>query len=446
MGFRLYHIVNIFLIALLALIPIAFLWVWQKHYMIVTLVSLIAAWITLIVVLVFRSRKTYRELESFLQAIEYEDSTIKFRKNRIDPTFHRLYDEFDRIIGTLNTVKLNKERELSFFRIAAEHAGVGLLAFARSGEIKLINRAFIALFKAENARNTNQLEHIDSEFVNFLNRSKPGNSVLKLLVDNQLKHIAARVVLFRFEDEEYKLIAFQDIRNEIDQTELDAWQKLIRILRHEIHNSLSPITFISSGLMNQLEIEKSSNSQITDRTIDNTIEGLGVIRKRSIGLNEFVDSYKKLTNIPIPHFQAIPVCNLFKRVEILIKSECLKKGIQLQVEYPREKILLQIDEKLIEQVLINITRNAIDALKDKENAIIALGFNSDEYSKTVSVSNNGPCIPSELLDNIFTPFFTTKKDGSGIGLSLSRQIMRLHNGLLQVQNNKNCGVTFTLRF
>jgi nitrogen fixation/metabolism regulation signal transduction histidine kinase len=413
--------------------------------MVVTMLSLIAIWVAVITLLIYQSQRALHDLERFFQAIENNDSMLTFTKTKVDPAFRKLYNEFERVIGTLQKTKLDKERELSFLRIAAEHAGVGLLAFSRSGEIKLINRAFIALFKSVNAKNIDQFNHIDSEFVSFLDRSKPGNSVLKLLVDNRLKLIAARVVLFRFEDEEYKLIAFQDIKNEIDQTELDAWQKLIRILRHEIHNSLSPITFISSGLLNQLEAE-NNNQRVTTKTIENTIEGLKVIRRRSISLNEFVDGYKKLTSIPIPQFRAVPVRNILQRAERLLKSECDAKGIQLRVNPPNDGISLYIDEGLIEQVIINICHNAIEALKGTDNPTITLECNSAENSNAISISNNGPIIPNKLMESIFTPFFTTRKEGSGIGLSLSRQIMRLHNGTLQVNNGRSKGVTFTLFF
>lgn len=446
MGFRRHQLGIIILIILLALTPIAFIWVWQKHYMIITLITIAISWVVEIILLFYFNNKVARELKYFLQTFQYKDSSIKFANPKEYKAFKGLYNEFDRIIEAFQEVKLEKERELNFFKLAAEHAGVGLLAFSKAGEIKLINNAFADLFSANKEKNINRFLDLDSTFTEFLNKSNPGKEVLKLMVNNQLRHIAAKVVSFRYEDEEFKLIAFQDIKNEIDQTELDAWQKLIRILRHEIHNSLSPITFLSSGLAQQIEDEKAKRENIKSDVLINIQEGLKVIRKRSIGLSEFVENYKRLTNLPFPNIQPVSIKKFLGYIESLFKDECFDKNISLSFDTALNDSILLIDEKLIEQALINIIRNSIEAIHGIENGTICLRFSEIDKSQILTISDNGRGIPSDLLENIFTPFFTTKKNGSGIGLSLSKQIMRLHNGTLTVTSSLSYGTTFTLKF
>jgi len=226
----------------------------------------------------------------------------------------------------------------------------------------------------------------------------------------------------------------------------DAWQKLIRILRHEIHNSLSPITFLASGLSQQIDDEITNQGNLNSDTTSNIQEGLRVIRKRSIGLSEFVENYKQLTNLPVPSFNQVSASKFLKHIESLYISECRNNGIALSVKYPTIDCSLFIDEKLIEQVFINIIKNAAEALKGINNPMIDIELVDEGNTQIITITDNGPGISSEYLDNIFTPFFTTKENGSGIGLSLSRQIMRLHNGTITVSSQIDVGTTFKMKF
>lgn len=414
--------------------------------MIVTLLSIAIFWFVLIIYLFYLLHKNIRDTKQFLMAFEYNDSSIKYNKSKIDPHFKELFHEFNRIIDAFRDFRLRNERELLFFKLAAQHAGVGLLAFSKTGEIKLINRSFIALFGLTKEKNINQFVGIDQTLLNFMQTVKPGKETLKLFMNNQHFQIATETVLFSYEKEEYKLIAFQDIKNEIDQSELEAWQKLIRILRHEIHNSLSPITVLSSGLMQQISSESNKLGVIPSNVLNNVLEGLGVIHKRSLSLSEFVENYKKLTNIPLPNFQPISVNRFLNNIVSFFKAECYDKNIRLYISpIPNESTLL-IDEKLIEQAIINIIGNAIEAIQGIENGAIQVDFTVSGKAQIVSISDNGIGIPPDLIESIFIPFFTTKKNGSGIGLSLSRQIMRLHNGTLIVTSKPGVETIFSLRF
>ena len=442
MGFRKHLISSIVLVILIAITPVVFLWVWNKSYMIVTLAAIAGVWVAEVFYLIYLQQKNLKEVKTFLQTLKYSDTSIKFNKPKADPTFKG----FDRIIEVFQDIKLEKERELNFFKLAAEHSGIGLLAFSRTGEIKLINKAFKELFNIGNTKDINVFSEINQTLFEFLNQSKPGIELLKLIVDNNPRHFAARVVSFKYENEEFKLIALQDIKNEIDQTELDAWQKLIRVLRHEIHNSLSPITFMSSGLVQLIDDELTTSKTIKPESASNIQEGLRIIRKRSIGLSEFVENYKALTNLPLPNIQQISVIKLFNHIESLFHNESIKNGIILSIEPPKNDSTLLIDEKLIEQVLINIIKNAFEATQGIIKPFVKVDFSETETSQIISITDNGKGISQDIIDNIFTPFFTTKKDGTGIGLSLSRQIMRIHNGILTVSSQPNGGTIFFLKF
>lgn len=446
MGFRKYALSVIIIILVISLTPIAFLWVWQKHYMVVTLGSIVFVWFLAISVLFYQLNKIQRELKRFLVAFKYNDSTLRFSKKSGDPSFKDVYHEFDRIIETFSNLKISKERELLFFKLAAEHTSVGLLAHSLNGNIKLINNAFTELFNTRKSKSISEFKDINEDIFKQITDLQPGNKTVKIIIGNQLKHIATKTVSFKYENEEFKLIAFQDIKNEIDQTELDAWQKLIRILRHEIHNSLSPITFLSSGLVQQIESEIEESGTVKSETSSNLLEGLKVIRKRSIGLSEFVENYKQLTNLPLPNIQPVQASKLIKHIESLFRDKLAEKNINFSISPINEDSIIYIDEKLIEQVLINIISNAIDAIEGVNNPVIKIECLFEHDSQTISVTDNGKGIPEELFENIFTPFFTTKKSGTGIGLSLSRQIMRLHDGTLSVTSQPGNGTSFILTF
>lgn len=446
MGFKKYNLSIIIVITLIAITPIAYIWVWNKHYMIITLIAIAILWLSEIYYLFYLHRKVVHELENFFVTFEYNDTSVKFDKDNSDPRYKGLHKKFDRIVESFQDFKIDKERELNFFKLAAEHAGVGLLAFSKTGEIKLLNKAFKGLLNIGNEKNINAFSKSNEEFYDFISKIKLGEDIFKIKINNSLRHMVVRVVSFRYEAEEFKLVAIQDIKNEIDQTELDAWQKLIRILRHEIHNSLSPITCLASGLSQQIDNEIINQGNLNSDTTSNIQEGLKVIRKRSIGLSEFVENYKRLTNLPIPNFRQISASKFLKHIESLYNTECKNNCIDLTLKYPIKDCNLFIDEKLIEQVFINIIKNATEALRRISNPKITIEFVEKENAQIISITDNGPGIAPEFLDTIFTPFSTTKENGSGIGLSLSRQIMRLHNGTITVCSQIDVGTTFKIEF
>jgi nitrogen fixation/metabolism regulation signal transduction histidine kinase len=393
--------------------------------------------------------KTNRDLSRFFDAFQYQDSTLVFNENKKDKAFKNLHQSFNHIINAFGKVKIEKEKDFIFFRHTLELVGIGLLAFDKDGNVKLCNPAFKELFLVEDFSNISELERIDKEFPDFLKRTKSGKQKLrKYLVKNRILKLAVKATSFRLEDEQLKVVAFQDIKNAVDKGEMDAMHKLIRVFTHEITNSVSPISMLSGSLIELYENKegKSKENLIDEGAVTNTIMGLTTIRKRSKGLLAFVDEYKNLTHLPKPHFELIPMQKLLMQVQTLFKGEFKAENIKFNYHLQDKDQELIADEKLITQVLINLVRNSIDALKETGDKTLSISTGETNPVNFIIIRDNGVGIPEDVIDNVFTPFFTTKEKGSGIGLNLSRQIMRLHSGTIAVRSKPNRFTEFTLQF
>jgi len=255
---------------------------------------------------------------------------------------------------------------------------------------------------------------------------------------------------FRLRQQKYTMVSVQNIQSELEEKEMEAWQNLIRVLTHEIMNSVTPIASLAStanDLLMQIPEDREDSKKTPLTAIDDVSSAVQTIERRSQGLLRFVDSYRKLTRLPKPNFQIFPISELFERVQQLMQSQISERGIDFQTRVDPESLELTADPEMIEQVLINLLMNAIQASARKHKPRIRLTASMDDRGRTViRVTDNGPGITDEAMEKIFIPFFTTKKEGSGIGLSLARQIIRLHRGSISVQSKPHVETVFTLRF
>ena len=245
------------------------------------------------------------------------------------------------------------------------------------------------------------------------------------------------------------LLSVQNIKNELDDKELDSWRKLIRVMMHEIMNSITPITSLSESLAGYLYSDGKIKSpeEVNEKTIETTIRGLEVIREQGKGLISFVDSYRKLTRLPKPEKKMFQVKNLIENINILSGSFDNSNNIKIEYIVEPDELEIFADEKLVSQVLINLVKNAFQANINNENAKVRILSNISESGRPeISVTDNGPGITEEILDKIFIPFFTTKEAGSGIGLSISRQIMQMHGGNLKVRSVPGTSTSMILTF
>jgi len=443
--FNLYLVIQVILIAF---VPLAIIYLFFKQNLILSSIGLSIIWILQIVYLIYYLQKINRDLTRFLFAFKYEDSTMLFNAKQYDSSFKALHAGFNNVLDSFQRIKLEKEKDYIFFQNAIEHVGIGILSFNENGNILLSNQAFKNLFNIFMVKDIEQLKVIEPELPDIIRGMNNGKQELvKVLINNKLIHLSIRSTDFKLMNESVRIVSFQDIKNEIEQSEMDAWQKLIRVLTHEIMNSVSPITLLSKSLINLFEKETENNKilDLSEDQINKLFRGLHTINKRSKGLSKFVEEYRNLTQLSKPNIQTISVPGLFQDIETLFREELSLKNIRFELSFTNQSTLMA-DKNLIEQVIINLIKNSIHATGNSESPNIILAHTYKRNQSIISVTDNGPGIPKEILDSIFIPFFTTRKDGSGIGLSLSRQIMRLHNGVITVESKENETTTFSLIF
>lgn len=444
--FRIYIIVQVILIALNTFV---LFWTLEQEYMLITSSSLVILWIVQIIYLIWYLQRVNRDIIKFITAIKYDDVSISFNKNqKIDKAFENLYKELNQIIHDISEVRSDKESEHQYFQNTIKHIGIGIIAFNEKGKVEICNDALLNLFKLKSINNIYDINNIQAGLTDKLINTKPGNTnLIKLNIDNEILQLSVKAAKFKIKAREIKLLSLQNIKTEIDQSEVDAWQKLIRVLTHEIMNSVSPIKLLSGSLIEMFEENNKIKTidEINNTTIENSVLGLKTIRKRSDGLSNFVETYKSLTQVPKPHFTELKVCNLIDHIDTLLKNDLNQKGIEFTKKCDLETTI-NADEKLLEQVLINLIKNSSDALLHTTSPNIKLMVENINDQVLIKVVDNGPGISNEVMENIFIPFFTTKEKGSGIGLSLSRQIMHLHGGNISVKSEPNIETIFTLKF
>jgi two-component system nitrogen regulation sensor histidine kinase NtrY len=400
--------------------------------------------------LVKQVNKTNADLEKFLSSVQDHDSSIRFYENTKNTTFKKLHDRMNNLNTIIHNVKIENERTGHFLHTVVEHVDIGLLSFDMNGKIEIYNRAAKRYLNVQQPRQLSSLKSMNDEIFNIINTIKPGQEILhKMKIDSLLQSILVKAAELKFESNVIKLISFQDITNELDKKELDSWQRLIRVLTHEIMNSISPITSLTKVISGYFK-KKEDGSQIPLENIDyqvisKTLSGLDTIEETGKGLLDFVDKYRSLTSLPKPDLGKFTINSLFWKCKLLMESD-IPKNIKITASVYPEDISIVADYAQIEQILINLIKNAVEALSEKKNGIIHLkAFYADD-STLVQVEDNGIGISGDIIEDIFVPFYTTKKNGSGIGLSLSKQIMQNHDGTISVNSAPNKGSEFTLKF
>jgi len=380
--------------------------------------------------------KTNRQLFYFFDSIQNEDSTLSFPESTRNKTLQDLNKSLIKVNQLIQHIQIENRQQEQYFQALLEHAAAGIMTFDKNGFILHSNSSVKKLFTLEVLTHLNQLDKVDHRLFVSLKNILPSEQKLVTINNRQGPiQLLMKASLFISDRKELILLSVQDIKNELDEKELDSWRKLIRVMMHEIMNSITPITSLSESLAGYFYSGENIKTpeEINIKTIETTIKGLEVIKEQGKSLISFVESYRKLTRLPQPNKKLFIIDNLVENIRIL--SGAFKHADNIEVNCKVEPKDLEIfgDEKMISQVLINLVRNAFQANAENENAkvnIIAV-VNQNERPE-VRVIDNGPGISEELLDKIFIPFFTTKESGTGIGLSLSRQIMLLHGGNLKV--------------
>ncbi|MEL6862948.1 MAG: ATP-binding protein [Bacteroidota bacterium] len=388
--------------------------------------------------------QTNRDFTAFLLGIKYEDFSATYSGYHKGKTFGDLYEAFNQINKKFLDIRSETEAHFQYLQTVVEHVNVGLLCLDEQGEVALMNKGLAKLLKKPYMRSVKDLQLINEQLYQTVAKIQAGErELIKVVIQDQLSQIALRATEFKLKNEQFKLVSMQNIKSELEEQELDAWQKLIRILTHEIMNSVAPIFSLSSTINDLIAVNRQ---ELGEEDIQDIRDAIGAISKRSQGLLGFTETYRNLTRIPIPKIRSVNAHQLIKRIYVLLKPVFTEQQIQVDLVLPSSEIFFQVDAELIEQVMINLIKNAIDALKGQTDAQIKIILQKTATSTTIKVSDNGPGISEEVMEQIFVPFFTTKQEGSGIGLSLSRQIMRMHKGSINVQSAEGSGTIFELIF
>ncbi|RAV99211.1 sensor histidine kinase [Pseudochryseolinea flava] len=392
--------------------------------------------------------QTNRKLTRFLESVKYSDFISGFTNdNKLGKSFRELNVEFNEVLEAFRKARAEKEEQAQYLNTVVQQVRTGILSFDADGTVQLINMNAKKFIGLSSIRNMRELININPKLYHAINSVETGKS--ELYKGSNDLHLTIQATELRIRGTDVKLVTLQNIQPELQQQELEAWQNLTRVLRHEIMNSITPISSLTSTLRDILDHDmenKGTHYELKDEGAEDLRDGLSTIANRSKGLIKFIDAYREYTSLPKPKFTSIRVKDLLDNVAHLMKTELKKTQVRFQVDCQSEYITILIDEEMIEQVLINLLKNAIEALGDTENPYLKLtGIYEDNIVK-IEVEDNGAGIIKEALEHIFVPFYTTKKTGSGIGLSLSRQIMQMHNGSITVESEPDVRTCFTLKF
>ncbi|MGM0408163.1 MAG: sensor histidine kinase [Bacteroidota bacterium] len=390
--------------------------------------------------------KTNRTLSNFLDAIKDKDFSVSQNIEIVDKSFSQLNQSFKNISRAIFDSKIEKEAQYHLLNMIIGKVDTGIILLDKNQKMNLINDAAKSFLKQPHYRTLADLKIENPDLYHFINNEK---KAVKKVIETSKRQLLVFINTIKLLGEHFTLITFNDIKEEMEIKEVQSWQKLLRTLSHEIMNSVTPISSLSETSLLQIQHESGKLkdlSEINRKSLEKVQKALNTIEKRSSNLYHFVDDFRKLAKIPIPQKSKILVKDLVETVVQLMKPELTKSNITFRSSIYPNDLEIYADVSQIEQVLINLVLNAKDAVQKTKNPEIQINSKKSGDKISIEVVDNGDGIPNEQMDKIFIPFFTTKEKGSGIGLSLSRQIMQLHGGNIIVKSEPEKGTFFTLCF
>jgi nitrogen fixation/metabolism regulation signal transduction histidine kinase len=455
MIYKRFWLVIVAYLAGMILFALAFAFSFGKDltYSLISIVSLVLLTLSFAVWL----NSTNKKLAFFFSSVRNDDTSLSFPEGVGFANEKLLNKSLNELNNKLKDAKINIELQEKFYKSIMERISTGIISFYDNGVVEFTNPELKRMFGLDQISHIGKLKIIDPKLVDLLERIESGEQKrINVKVYHNLLSLSvhARTVIMR--NREVKIVTLQDIKSELDMHEMDSWQKLIRILNHEIMNSVAPITSLSSTLSGFYKSgeDQTSPDNITPRIISDTIRGLNIIEGHGKGLIHFVESYRSLTQLPKPEFSRVNISEFFERIMILVNSGFDNDNNKYKVRplitssVTPDDITLVADDKLLAQVFINIVKNSIESFgKCEEDNFISMSADRNPDGRVVlSIKDNGPGMDVDTVEKIFVPFFTTKESGSGIGLSLSRQIIRIHNGNITCDSTPGKGTTVSMIF
>ena len=446
-NFRFNIVVRVLLIVATVIVLISIV---KRQEFIISSIILASLIIFQIIALVKYVERTNRRLTTFLESIRHSDFVSSFSDHGLGKSFDDLNKAFNEVINEFKKTRASREEHFNYLQTVVQHISIGIIVFQKNGKVDIFNNASKRMLRVSGIRFVHELEKTDKELANTITGMKSGDkNLVKVFVEDELLQLSLRATEFRMRNEDFVLVSLQNIHTELEAKEMDSWQKLIRVLTHEIMNSITPIVSLS-GTVKDILIDEESlelRNDVDEDDVESILSALNTIEKRSQGLLNFVQVYRNLTRIPKPNFRYVEIKEILDSVYALLEPKIKEQGIQCKVQILPKDLKLTIDPDLIEQVIINLVINAVHAVKEAEKPTIkitaSMAANNRAY---ISISDNGHGIKPDIMEKIFVPFFTSKKEGSGIGLSLSREIMRLHKGNITVKSKPEEETVFALHF
>lgn len=392
-------------------------------------------------------KKAHDELDQFVESVHYRDFSRYFDVKHAPVDLQPLRQGFNEINSTFKVISKEKETQYQYLQKILELIDTGILSYEmESGEVVWMNESLKRMLQLPYLKTIHSMTKRDLALYNDIIELRPGEGKITTAhPEKSAFKILLSATAFQTDGKKYKLIAFQNVNEALDETESKAWQKLLSVMTHEIMNSIAPISSLADTLKNRLQsVTHLSNEE---GSIDDLELGIDTIKRRSEGLLKFAETYRNLNKITKPNLRKIYIRDLFESMHHLMQPTLAQKNIEMEIILKDPDLPLEADTNLIEQVLINLVVNAIEAVKERpEPRIVLSAYLSNNKKTVIRVADNGMGMSEEVLDKIFIPFFSTKKHGSGIGLSLCKQIIMLHRGNIQVQSVEGEGTAFLLQF
>jgi nitrogen fixation/metabolism regulation signal transduction histidine kinase len=420
----------------------------QNLEQIYTLIVAISLFIIQILAFIHYFNKTNRNLANYFSSLLSKDFSQSLKIQPLK-SLADLSEITDGIKELIQSSRIEKENHYHYLQHVVSHIETGLISATTDGKVLLINHAAKTLFDLSPSTQIFSVKNLPVETQSIIEKLKNrGQHTFSIQRSQDKIPVLVRKSSFILDDKEVFIITFQNIKNEMDEKELESWQKLISILSHEIMNSMTPITTLTHAIKKSIdeEAENLETSQIQNSTINDILSNTNTIEKRSLGLIDFVNNYRNLTKIKSIKVEKFKIKFLLLNVIELFEPEFNKIKIKHDIKIEEENREAIADFKLLEQVLINLVKNSIESFTDSDDSLIQFKTFFKNESNYIQIADNGNGISKEQMDQIFIPFYTTKKNGSGIGLSLSRQIMRLHGGDISIRSKEREGTIVTLKF
>lgn len=442
-----YQLLILIRISLLIMIICGAAWLLVKNYYTFALAGVVLI-IGLVIELFRFIIKNNDELEQFVESIHYRDFSRHFDVKNAPMTVKDLRKGFNEINSTVKLISRERETQYQYLQKILELVDTGIISYqVESGEISWMNESFKRMMGIPYLKTIHSLERRNPGLYKEIRYLKTGEQkVVKASDDKTSFKVLVVATTFQTEGKLYKLVAFQNVNEALDENEAEAWKKLLSVMTHEIMNSIAPISSLADTLKNRLK-NSAKDVQSNNISTEDLELGIETIRRRSEGLLKFAETYRNLNKITTPSLKKVYVRDLFENLHQLMQPTLIEKNIELDIILKDPDLSLMVDTNLLEQVLINLVVNSIEAVKEKAEGKIQLSAYINPNNKVlIKVTDNGNGIPDDVIDKIFIPFFSTRKTGSGIGLSLCKQIMMLHKGNIQVQSVVGEGTVFTLQF